>query len=373
MGGCARPPTRQASPVGVDSRGVATRSLGFAFTLLLGLGGCAGVGTEPIAGQPPHHVEGGFRNPWSDYRRPGTWTRLSFLAAHSWRLLTSPRRFEAPRETAEALAAARTLSQGNPRATVTWVGHATVLVHVDGVNLLTDPHWGDRASPLSWAGPRRLSPPGVPFESLPPIHVVVISHDHYDHLDVATVKRLAATHDPLFLVPLGFGPWFAEQGIVRVQELDWWQEHQIGGVRVVCAPAQHWGQRSPFDLNRRLWASWAVLGPSGRRLYFSGDTGYFEGFREIGGRLGPFHVAALAIGGYLPPALMRPHHVNPEEAVQAFVDLRAQVMLGVHWGTFDLTHEALDEPPRRMLAELERRQLDRERGWVLRMGETRRW
>ena len=246
-------------------------------------------------------------------------------------------------------------------------------MHVDGVNLLTDPHWGDRASPLSWAGPRRLSRPGVPFESLPPIHAVVISHDHYDHLDVATVKRLAAAHDPLFLVPLGFGRWFAEQGIARVEELDWWQESLVRGVRVVCAPAQHWAQRSPFDLNRRLWASWAVVGPSGRRLYFSGDTGYFEGFREIGRRLGPFDVAALAIGAYLPRALMRPHHVDPEEAVQAFVDLQAQVMLGVHWGTFDLGEEAPDEPPRRMLAELERRQLPRERGWVLRMGETRRW
>lgn len=321
---------------------------------------------------PAHHVDGGFRNPWPDYRRPGGWTRLSFLAAHTARLLAAPRRFEAPREGPGGLAAARAIWQGNPAGSVTWVGHATVLVRVDGVNVLTDPHWGERASPLSWAGPRRLSPPGVAFEDLPPVDVVVISHDHYDHLDLDTVRRLAAGHTPLFLVPRGLGRWFADQGIEGVEELDWWQERQVRGVRIVCTPAQHWAQRSPFDLNRRLWASWAVLGGAGR-LYFGGDTGYYEGFREIGRRLGPFDVAALAIGAYQPPALMRAHHLDPEEAVQAFVDLQARILLAVHWGTFDLGYEPLDEPPRRLLAELRRREVDLERGWVLRMGETRRW
>jgi N-acyl-phosphatidylethanolamine-hydrolysing phospholipase D len=349
------------------------RSLSLALALLLGLAGCAGVGTEPVPGQPPHHVAGGFRNPWPGYQRPGPWTRLSFLAVHSWNLLTAPRRFDVPRESGEEQAAAQALWRGNPAATVTWIGHATLLVHLDGVNLLTDPHWGERASPLSWAGPRRLSPPGLPFELLPPIDAVVISHDHYDHLDVTTVKRLAAVHDPIFLVPLGFRRWFADIGVTRVEELDWWQERQVRSVRIVCTPAQHWTQRSPFDLNRRLWASWAAVGPSGRRLYFSGDTGYFEGLREIGTRLGPFDVAALAIGAYLPAGLMRPHHLDPEQAVEAYLDLRARILLGVHWGTFDLGAEALDEPPRRMISELARRRVPAERGWVLRMGETRRW
>jgi L-ascorbate metabolism protein UlaG (beta-lactamase superfamily) len=199
---------------------------------------------------------------------------------------------------------------------------------------------------------------------------VVISHDHFDHLDLGTVKRLAETHDPLFVVPLGLKRWFAEQGIARVEELDWWQSHEHRGLRLVCVPAQHFSQRNPWDGNRRLWASWVVIGAS-RRLYFSGDTGYFDGFRQAGERLGPFDLAALAIGAYLPPRMMRFVHLTPEEAVQAFEDLRARTLLGIHWGTFDLADEPLDEPPRRFLAEAARRDL--EGAFVLKVGETRRF
>ena len=209
---------------------------------------------------------------------------------------------------------------------------------------------------MSWAGPRRLGAPGVAFEDLPKIDVVVISHDHYDHLDAGTVTRLAAAHDPLFVVPLGLKAWFAESGITRVEELDWWDGHEHRGVRFVCAPAQHFSQRGLFDRDTRLWASWAVVGKS-RRLYFGGDTGYFAGFKEAGRRLGPFDVAALAIGAYQPPAIMRFVHTTPEEAVQAFEDLGASVLLGIHWGTFDLAEEPLGEPPVRMVAEARRRGL----------------
>jgi len=246
------------------------------------------------------------------------------------------------------------------------------LVQVDGLNVLTDPHWGARASPLSWAGPKRLNPPGLAFEELPQIDVVVISHDHYDHLDLGTVKRLAETHDPLFLVPLGLKAWFADNGMSRVEELDWWQERQYRGVRFVCVPAQHFSQRTLWDGNTRLWASWAVLSRE-RRLYFAGDTGYFAGFKETGRRLGPFDVAAIAIGAYLPSEIMKAVHTTPEEAVQVAVDLEARILLGIHWGTFDLAEEPLDEPPPRMLAEIRRRGLDSERAWIFKLGETRRW
>jgi N-acyl-phosphatidylethanolamine-hydrolysing phospholipase D len=340
--------------------------------LIVATGACAGVGTGPLPGQPAHHVAGGFRNPWPDYRRPDAWVRWRFLAAHTWGLLMAPRTFDPPRESVEAVASGRALWQGNPIPSITWVGHATVLLHLDGVNILTDPHWGERASPVSWAGPQRLSPPGIPFDSLPPIHAVVISHDHYDHLDVSTVRRLARTHDPIFVVPLGLRRWFDDIGIRRVEELDWWDERRVAGVRIVAAPSQHWAQRSPFDLNRRLWASWLIVG-AGRRFYFSGDTGYFQGFREIGRRLGPIDVAALAIGAYLPRDLMQAHHVTPEEAVQAFEDLGARVLLGIHWGTFDLSSEPLDEPPRQMRAALERRGIAPDRAWLFKLGETRRW
>ncbi len=255
---------------------------------------------------------------------------------------------------------------------MTWIGHSTLLLQLDGVNVLTDPHWGNRASPLAWAGPRRLGLPGVAFESLPHIDVVIISHDHYDHLDLGTVKRLAAAHDPLFLVPLGLKSWFADHGMTRVVELDWWETRGHGGLRFVCVPAQHFAQRTPWDRDRRLWASWAVVGQS-RRFYFGGDSGYFDGFKQAGDRLGPFDLAAIAIGAYVPATIMRFTHTTPEQAVQAFLDLRSRVLLGIHWGTFDLADEPLDEPPRRVLAEASRRRLAPDQVWVPKLGETRRW
>jgi N-acyl-phosphatidylethanolamine-hydrolysing phospholipase D len=338
--------------------------------LLLGvlLPACAGIGSEPLPGRPLHHVSGGFRNLDPEFRRPDTWTRWSFLARRAWVGFTAPRRIDLPVEPNDG----RALRANGADATLTWVGHSTLLIQLDGVNLLTDPQWGPRASPLSWTGPRRVTPPALAFEDLPPIHVVLISHDHYDHLDLGTVRRLAETHDPLFVVPLGLRRWFADNGMTRVEELDWWQTSEHRGLRLVCVPAQHWSQRTPWDRNTRLWGSWAVLG-STRRLYFGGDSGYFDGFKAVGERFGPFDLAALPIGAYLPPRLMRLTHTTPEQAVQAFVDLDARVLVPIHWGTFDLGEEPLDEPPKRLLAEVRRRGIEPDRAWLVRHGETRRW
>jgi N-acyl-phosphatidylethanolamine-hydrolysing phospholipase D len=329
---------------------------------------CAGVRNEPIPGEPAHHVVGGFRNPNPDFRRPSTWTRWSFVVRRLWRTSFSPRTFVAPRVANDGTI----LRAGGVNPSITWVGHSTLFVQINGVNILTDPQWSERASPVSWGGPRRLSPPGLAFEDLPPIDVVLISHDHYDHLDLSTVKRLAAERDPIFMVPLGLKVWFAQNGMTRVEELDWWQEREYRGVKFVCVSAQHFSQRTLWDANQRLWASWAVLS-SERRLYFSGDTGYFTGFKEAGQRLGPFDLAALAIGAYLPPEIMKGVHLTPEEAVQAFLDLNARALLGIHWGTFDLAEEPLDEPPKRMLAEIRRRNVDPSRAWIFKLGETRPW
>ena len=290
------------------------------------------------------------------------------MARRLWTASTSPRTFTAPRVANDGAI----LRAGSMNPSITWVGHATLLVQMNGINILTDPQWSERASPVSWAGPRRLSPPGLAFEGLPRIDVVLISHDHYDHLDLDTVKRLAAAHDPLFLVPLGLKAWFAENGITRVEEMDWWQEREYRGLKYVCLPAQHFSQRTLTDANQRLWASWSVLSAQ-RRFYFSGDTGYFTFFKEIGQRLGPFDVAALAIGAYEPPEMMRFVHLTPEQAVQAFVDLNARALLGIHWGTFDLAEEPLDEPPQRMLAEVRRRKIDASRAWIFKIGEARPW
>jgi N-acyl-phosphatidylethanolamine-hydrolysing phospholipase D len=257
--------------------------------------------------------------------------------------------------------------QHNPG--VTWIGHATFLVRMDDATFLTDPMFSDRASPLSFAGPPRLVPPGVPLDALPPVDFALVSHDHYDHADLPSLRALVARGTRI-VTPLGMADVVRAAGGKAI-ELDWWEDIQVAGVRVHCVPAQHFSGRSLTDRNRRLWAGWVVEGGT-RRFYHAGDTGYFDGFAEIGARLGPFDLAAIPVGAYRPSAMMRPVHLDPEEAVQAALDLRAARALAMHFGTFDLTDEPLDEPPARFLAEAARRGLG-DRAWVLRVGETRAW
>jgi N-acyl-phosphatidylethanolamine-hydrolysing phospholipase D len=257
-------------------------------------------------------------------------------------------------------------------ATATWVGHSTFLIQLESVNILTDPHWGERASPVTFAGPRRMVPPGLAFKDLPPIHAVLISHDHYDHLDAPTVGRIARAHDDaVFVVPLGLRPLLADMGVRRVVELDWWESTRVRGLTLVCTPAQHSAGRAWNDLNRRLWASWAVVG-SAKRFFFAGDTGYFSGFREIGERLGPFELTAMPIGGYSAYPARHPNHVNPEEALQAFQDVKGKLLVPMHWGTFDMNTEPFAEPPDRLLREARRRGLEAEMK-ILAPGETLHW
>lgn len=253
---------------------------------------------------------------------------------------------------------------------ITWIGHSTMLVRMDGVTFLTDPIFSERASPVGFAGPKRLVPPGVPLQDLPDIDFVLLSHDHYDHTDVPSVQALAA-RGARFIVPLGLGELVRAAGGDPV-ELDWWQTHEIGSIRIHCVPAQHFCGRSLADGNRRLWAGWVVEGPT-RRFYHAGDTGYFKGFAEIGKRLGPIDLAAIPIGAYDPRPIMHSVHLNPEEALQAAVDMRAARVIGMHFGTFDLTDEPLDEPPRRFHAAAEQHGLEVDHAWTLDVGESRRW
>jgi N-acyl-phosphatidylethanolamine-hydrolysing phospholipase D len=254
---------------------------------------------------------------------------------------------------------------------VTWVGHSTFLVQLDGVNIVTDPHWGDRASPVAFAGPRRLAAPGLRFEDLPPVHAVVISHDHYDHLDAATVERIARTHRPTFFVPLGVKALIADMGARDVVELDWWESWRLRGLTFVCTPAQHSSGRGLHDQNRRLWSSWTVTSAT-KRFFFAGDTGYFHGLRQIGRELGPFDLALIPIGGYSGVRPRHPNHVDPEEALQLFEDVRGRVMVPMHWGTFDFNREPFREPPDRLLAEALHRGIEDSIA-VLSPGQTIHW
>jgi N-acyl-phosphatidylethanolamine-hydrolysing phospholipase D len=234
------------------------------------------------------------------------------------------------------------------RLTVTWVGHSSLLVQLGGMNILTDPMWSERASPTQFVGPRRWVPPAVAFDDLPPLDVVLQSHNHYDHLDDRTVRRLAGSHpEARWVVPLGLVPFVRKRGVREhaVTELDWWQEHTIGSLRIAATPAQHFSSRGLGDRGATLWCGFAVSAEQGRRIYFAGDTGYHPEFGAIGERYGSFDVALLPIGAYEPRWFMRYLHMNPEEAVEAFRALDARVMVPIHWGTFKLTDEAMDEPP----------------------------
>ncbi len=257
---------------------------------------------------------------------------------------------------------------------ITWIGHATFLIQIGGLNLLTDPMWSDRASPVPFAGPRRWVAPGVPLAALPPIDAVLVSHNHYDHLDHATVRRLAADHPgATWLVPLGLASFLRRRGARHVHELDWWDDVRVGPVTLGCAPARHFSSRHVADRNRTLWCGWTVAAPM-RRLYFAGDTAYHPAFTDIGRRFGPFDALLLPIGAYAPRWFMRSVHMMPEEAVQAFLDVqqgRPAAMVPMHWGTFKLTDEPMDEPPARVRAAWDAAGPPAGQLWVPMHGETR--
>jgi N-acyl-phosphatidylethanolamine-hydrolysing phospholipase D len=314
---------------------------------------------------PVHHLERGFRNLDPSYAYPLLERARRFVrrTAEGWPARGAP--LEVLRNDGAALRA------NGVKPTITWIGHSTFLVQLGGLNILTDPNWNDRASPVRFAGPRRIIPPGLRFEDLPPIHAVVVSHDHYDHFDEVTVRRLVAKHQPRFFVPIGMKELLTRFGATDVTELDWWDAATLRGVTFTATPAQHSSGRWLSDQNHRLWASWVIAAPQ-HRLYFAGDTGYFAGFKEIGAKLGPFQVALLPIGGYGGWGAHHPNHINPEEAVQAFEDLRASVLVPMHWGTFDLNREPFREPPDRLLKEALRRGIE-ERVALLSPGQEIGW
>lgn len=255
---------------------------------------------------------------------------------------------------------------------LTWLGHSTYLLQLGGLHVITDPHLSARASPFTFAGPKRFNPPALDFHELPPLDLALISHDHYDHLDEATVTRLAREHAQLhFVVPRGLRAWFAKRGITRVIELDLWQSADVQGARVHAVPVQHFSGRGLHDRNATLWCGY-VLELAGRKVFFAGDTGYSKDFADIGEKFSPIDLALLPIGAYDPRAFMAPVHVNPDEAVKIHRDIGSRQSAAMHWGTFRLTLEPLDEPPRKLAEALLAQGVPAEAFWVLEHGETRR-
>jgi N-acyl-phosphatidylethanolamine-hydrolysing phospholipase D len=325
-----------------------------------------------------HHAPGGgFRNPWPDSSPRGFGAFLRWTGTRAVRRLRGERVVESA-SVAVGPSAIVHPRQGDGALRATWIGHSTVLLQIGATNVLTDPIWTERASPVAWAGPRRLVPPAVPLASLPPIDIVLISHDHYDHLDEATIRVLASAHPAArWVAPLEVGAQLTALGVAHVVELDWWQSISAADATITAVPAQHFSGRSLTGRDRTLWAGFAIAA-SGWRVLFAGDTGYHPEFADIGRRLGPFDLALLPVGAYEPRWFMRPVHMDPDEAVVAAIELGAgagsptPVLLATHWGTFRLTDEPMDEPPRRTIDAWAAHHLPPDRCWVLKEDRTRR-
>ncbi|MCH9758425.1 MAG: MBL fold metallo-hydrolase [Proteobacteria bacterium] len=308
-----------------------------------------------------HDQDGGFRNnyipaidkPLADVRRA--------FAGERPPLLNFPLATNSPEQ----------LRANKTQTTVTWIGHCTILLQIQGLNILTDPHFTERASPFTFVGPKRGTPPGMRLDDLPPIDIILVSHNHYDHLDFATQLHLAK-HSPQahVFVPLGLKQWFKGKGFAQVTERDWWEEVTYKGARLTAIPTQHWSRRGLLDSNKTLWCGWTVQ-TDDFSFAFLGDSGYSKDYIDIKNKFGGFDLAAIPIGAYAPRWFMQDVHQNPEEAVQCLQDLGARRGLATHWGTFQLTFEPMDEPPQRLATAMTENGIPLDDFMVLKHGETR--
>uniref|UniRef100_A0A4W3J4Q5 N-acyl-phosphatidylethanolamine-hydrolyzing phospholipase D n=1 Tax=Callorhinchus milii TaxID=7868 RepID=A0A4W3J4Q5_CALMI len=322
---------------------------------------------------------GRFVNPWP------TWKPPAFTSVLKWALMEKDHSNipSSKEELDEALPIVEPYFVKDPELVgrtgngirVTWMGHASLMVEMEGLVILTDPIFSQRASPVQFLGPKRFRSPPCALSQLPTIDAVVISHTHYDHLDYNTVVSLNERFgsDLRWFVPLGLLDWMQKCGCENVIELDWWEENCVPGhddITFVFTPVQHWSKRTVTDDNKVLWGSWCVLGPW-NRFFFAGDTGYCVAFEQIGKRYGPFDLAAIPIGAYEPRWFMKYQHVNPEEAVRIHIDVQAKKSVGIHWGTFALANEYYLEPRSKLEEARERYGLKPEDFFVLKHGESK--
>lgn len=261
-------------------------------------------------------------------------------------------------------------SVNNAEHRITFINHATFLIQIAGQNILTDPVWSFRASPYQWIGPKRKRPTGINFEDLPHIHTVLLSHNHYDHLDIDTIKHLQSRFDPQFIVPLGVERYLHNQGVDNTIRMDWWDKYGLGDNTLVSAvPARHFSGRGLFDRNKTLWCGYVIEHPSGH-IYFAGDTGYGNFLKEIGKAFAPIQTAILPIGAYKPRWFMEAIHMSPEEAVKAHEDLQSQQSIAMHYGTFPMADDGMYEPIEDLNKAVRKHQLHSNEFLTLQHGES---
>jgi L-ascorbate metabolism protein UlaG (beta-lactamase superfamily) len=303
------------------------------------------------------------------YNRDGSDKGLSDISQFLWQSLWNESQWPESLRNPGASTIPDRVSDG---IRATYINHATVLIQVDGLNILTDPIWSERASPVTFAGPRRIRPPGVSISDLPEIDLILISHNHYDHLDTETLKQLRQRQDkePVIVSGLGNAALLADLGYEEAVELDWNASKIVENSTVHFVECQHRSARGLFDQMRTLWGSFVVETSEGN-IYFAGDTGYSTHFKDQGERFGSFALSIIPIGAYEPRWFMKDIHLNPEEAVQAHIDLNSEQSLGMHFGVFQLTWEPVDQPLIDLNASLEANRIDAERFWALEPGQAR--
>jgi L-ascorbate metabolism protein UlaG (beta-lactamase superfamily) len=336
----------------------------FIFVILFLLNLCKG---QDMKNKPSHHTESGFKNLDPSLKVNGFGDLISwqFSKLYTKSPSTNPDdyKFEIFKNDGSLL------KDNKTKLSVTWIGHATTLVQIDGVNILTDPIWSERCAPVSFAGPKRFTPPGISLGDIPKIDIVIISHNHYDHLDLPSLRILEEKFKPVFFVGLKNKKFLNDEGLTNVEELDWWESREVKGLIINFTPTQHFSARGVLDRNATLWGSYVVQGQK-NSFYFGGDTGYFSGFKTIGEKFPNIDIAILPIGAYDPRWFMHPIHMDPEESLQAFLDLKARFMIPMHYQTFVLTDEALDEPLK-LITEIISKKEKREQLIDLKIGETR--
>ncbi|MEP3244045.1 MAG: MBL fold metallo-hydrolase [Sneathiella sp.] len=321
--------------------------------------------------RPAHHYGARFRNlPNPDIKKPSKRNYVAFvlrMMRYSREKVAIPEGHVIPQPLAAETLRKHLSSKAD---SLTWLGQACFLIKMNGKTILTDPYLSSHASPTTIAGPKRFVKSGIHLKDLPHIDYLVLSHNHYDHLDAKTLNKLRSRENMAIVVPLKLGRYFHKRGFKNVIEMDWWDALTLEGLTIRALPSQHWSKRTFFDRNKSLWASFSFEG-SDNKVFFTGDTGYAPLFKEIGEEFGPFDYTLVGIGAYEPREIMKAHHTSPEEAVAIGQDVKSRILVAMHWGTVRLTDEPLFEPPGRFLQAAHLAGYDKDQSWVMSIGESR--